>query len=156
MTNYEKLLNKYEKSYVKGEVRSNEYDHQIKLQSKLKHRMLLVDQIALESKYLLLTHSQKDTVKFLVKTFNNNFKDLHRQASDETIILAFMFYLKKLETPKIQLKNYRITQKYRLTDTIFELILCRVTDYFMTTSPLCIQESLRDNHDEIIRTGDYS
>ena len=155
MTDYEKLLNKYEK-YVPGEKRSLEYDNKIRLESRLKNRMLIVDELTLEAKYLLLTNSQKETVKYLVKLFNTDFKSLHRQAKDETIILAFMFYLKKLDNPKIQLKDYRISKKYNLTNTIFELILCRITNYFMLTSPQFITQSMRDNHDEMIRTGDYS
>ena len=154
MTNYDKLLKKYEK-YVPGEKRSQEYDHQVRLEARLKNRMLIVDELALEAKYLRLTNSQKQTVKYLVKVFNNDFKSLHRRASDETIILAFIFYMKKLDTPKIQLKNYRITKKYNLTDTIFELILCRVTNYFMLTSPLHITSCLKDNHEEMVKTGDY-
>ena len=155
MTDYEKLLKKYS-TYRKGEVRSAEYDNQIRLESRLKNRMLIVDELTLEAKYLLLTNTQKQTVKHLVKVFNEDFKSLHRQASDETIILAFIFYLKKLETPKIQLKNYRITKKYNLTDSVFELILCRVTNYFMLTSPIHITQTSRDNHEELIKTGDYS
>lgn len=148
MTNYAKLLRKYEKSYVHGEKRSPGYESKIRVQSALKNRMLIVDQLSLEAKYLVMTSSQKDNVKYLVKTFNQNFKSLHRQASDETIILAFIFFTKKLENPKIQLKNYRITKKYNLTDAIFELILCRVTDYFMKTSPLKITQCFYDLEDD--------
>ena len=156
MNNIETLLKKYDQEYVPGEQRSKEYEYQLRVQSKLKHRMLLVDELTLEAKYLLLSRSQKERVKYLVKTFNTDFKHLHRRASDECIILAFIFYMKKLESPKIQLKNYRITKKYNLTDNIFELILCRVTNYFMLNSPVCIQESLKDNYDDLMKTGDYT
>lgn len=156
MTDYEKLLKKYEPAYVPGEERSLEYNHNFRVQARLKHRMLLVDELTLEVKYFLLTPSQKETVKYLVKVFNGNFKSLHRQASDETIILAFIFYLKKLDTPKLQLKDYRITKKYRLTDAIFELILCRVTNYFMVHHPVCLTTSLRDDHDKLVREGEHS
>lgn len=156
MTDYQQLLDKYENNYVPGERRSPEYEKKLRTESILKHRMLLVDELSLEAKYLILTRNQKDTVKFLVKTFNSNFKSLHRRASDETIILAFIFYIKKLEVPKIQLKNYSITKKYNLTDVVFELILCRLTDYFICTSPLMITMSEKDNHDMLVRTGDYS
>ena len=156
MTDYEYLLQKYDNEYVPGEKRSLEYDNNIRLNARLKNRMLLVDELTLEAKYLLLTNSQKNTVKTLVKIFNKNFKSLHRRASDETIILAFIFYLKKLENPKIQLKNYRITKKYKLTDTIFELIICRLAGYYMSNSPMMITECLRDDHEILMKTGDYS
>lgn len=156
MTDYARLLRKYEKNYVPGEQRSLTYNNKLRQESLLKHRMLIVDQLTLEAKYLLLTKAQKEDVKYLVKLFNNNFKTLHRRVSDETIILAFIFFIKKLDDPKIQLKNYRISKKYNLTDTIFELILCRITDYFMKRSPLKISECRRDDHEEMVKTGDYT
>lgn len=155
MTNYARLLRKYNEKYVKGEVRSSEYENQLKLEATLKHRMLLVDQLTLEAKYLMLTKSQQNIVKYLVKIFNNDFKNLHRRSSDETIILAFMFYLKKLETPRIRLENYSITRKYNLTDAVFELILCRITDYFMKHSPVVVNQTHLDNHDDLVKTGNY-
>ena len=150
MTDYEKLLRKYEKPYTPGEQRSSEYRAKIRQESRLKNRMLLVDQLCLEAKYLFITQNQKERVKYLVKVFNNDFKYLHRRVSDETIILAFIIFIKKLETPKLQLKNYSITKKYNLTDTIFELILCRVSDYFMVNCDLCVEESLIDNYEELL------
>ena len=156
MTDYQLLLDKYNDSYVPGERRSPDYERKQRTESILKHRMLLVDELSLEAKYLLLSSSQKNTVKFLVKTFNTNFKSLHRRASDEAIILAFIFYIKKLEVPNIQLKNYKITKKYHLTDVVFELILCRLTDHFMSNSPVHITMTSNDNHDELIKTGDYT
>ena len=156
MTDYEKLLKKYDTPYYPGEIRSLEYDEKIRQESKLKDRMLIVDQLCLEAKYFIITRMQKERVKYLVKIFNNDFKYLHRRVSEETIILAFIVFVKKLETPSIQLKNYSITKKYNLTDTIFELILCRITDYFMVNSSMFISESWRDNHDEMVKTGDYS
>lgn len=152
----QELLDKYEKSYVPGEKRSPNYDHRIKEKAKLKNRMLIVDELSLEAKFLLLSDSQKETVKHLVKIFNTDFKRLHRRASDETIILSFIFYVKKLDIPKIQLKNYAITKKYNLSDAVFELILCRITEYFMSNSPLVLKPSRIDNHETLLKTGDYS
>ena len=156
MTDYERLLKKYDNDYVPGEKRSIEYDNKIKRKEKLKNRMLIVDELSLEAKFLLLSDAQKETVKHLVSIFNQDFKSLHRRASDETIILSFIFYVKKLDTPKIQLKNYAISKKYNLSDAVFELILCRITDYFMTNSPLVLKPSRIDNHETLVKTGDYS
>ena len=153
MTDYKKLLEKYENKYVPGEERSSEYHHKIRLEAKLKNRMLLVDQLCLEAKYFVITNTQKERVKYLVKIFNNDFKYLHRRVSDETIILAFIVFVKKLETPKLQLKNYSITKKYNLTDAIFELIICRILDYFMMNSDLFIEESLVDNYEDLLNGG---
>lgn len=153
MTDINKLLNKYEDEYVPGEERSSEYHQKIRVKSKLKNRMLIVDQLCLESKYLLINKNQKERVKYLVKIFNEDFKYLHRRVSDETIILAFIIFIKKLDVPKLQLKDYTITKKYNLTDTTFELIICRVLDYFMMNSDLFIQESIIDNYEDLLNGG---
>ena len=150
MTDYEKLLQKYDGVHAPGEVKSSHYRKKLRQQQKLKNRMLLVDELSLEAKYFVISRNQKERVKYLVKVFNNDFKYLHRQASDETIILAFIVFIKKLETPKLQLKNYSITKKYNLTDTIFELIMCRISDYFMMNSDLFIEETLQDNYHELL------
>ena len=42
MTNYAKLLRKYEKSYVHGEKRSPGYESKIRVQSALKNRIMNV------------------------------------------------------------------------------------------------------------------
>ena len=55
MTDIQKLLRKYEDNYVPGEKRSLEYDNKLKQESKLKHRMLIVDELSLEAKFLLLS-----------------------------------------------------------------------------------------------------
>ena len=154
MTNYEDLLKKYDKPYVDGEERSNKYHAKVRLESKLKHRMLIVDQLCREAKYLLLTKDQKERVEWLVKVFNEDFNYLHRRVSEETIILAFIVFIKKLDTPKLQLKNYSITRKYNLTDAIFELIVCRIADHFMVNSAMFITPSLKDNYEELLK-GDF-
>ena len=63
MTDYERLIKKYDNDYVPGEKRSLEYDNKIKRKEKLKNRMLIVDELSLEAKFLLLSDNQKETVK---------------------------------------------------------------------------------------------
>lgn len=152
MTDYQNLLDKYSHEYVHGEERSSGYRSKIRQESRLKNRLLLADQLFLELNSYL-NKNQKDRVKYLVKIFDNDFKYLHRQASEETIILSFIMFIKKLESPKFELNNYSVCKKYNLTDTIFELIICRVLDYFMMNSDLYITESTRDNYEILLNGG---
>lgn len=153
MSNIKKLLNKYEKPYVKGEQRTNESKNNIKKESKRKNRQLILDELLLESKTLLLNKDQIQIVRFLIDTFNNTFKELHHQAKEETIILAFIFYVKKIETPSIRLDRYTIFKKYGLTDPIFEIIICRLLLDFMKKTPITPRDSNKSNHDLLVRRG---
>ena len=147
------LLDLYKDPYVKGEQRSNDTKNKINVESKRKNRHLILDELLLEAKILVLTPNQKQLVRALIDDFNNDFQNLHRQASEECIILAFIFFVKKLETPRIKLSQYRITKKYKLTDQIFENILCRLTLKFMQRVPIVPRETHRDEHDVLIREG---
>lgn len=147
------LLDLYEQPYVKGEQRSNDTKNKINIESKRKNRHLILDELLLEAKILVLTPNQKQLVRELIDDFNSDFQNLHRQASEECIILAFIFFVKKLETPRIKLSNYRITKKYKLTDQIFENILCRLTLKFMQRVPIVPRQTSKDEHDVLIREG---
>jgi len=147
------LLDLYKDPYVKGEQRSNDTKNKINVESKRKNRHLILDELLLEAKILVLTPNQKQLVRDLIDDFNNDFQNLHRQASEECIILAFIFFVKKLETPRIKLSQYRITKKYKLTDQIFENILCRLTLKFMQRVPIVPRQTSKDEHDVLVREG---
>ena len=147
------LLDLYEQPYVKGEQRSNDTKNKINIESKRKNRHLILDELLLEARILVLTPNQKQLVRELIDDFNSDFQNLHRQASEECIILAFIFFVKKLETPRIKLSNYRITKKYKLTDQIFENILCRLALKFMQRVPIVPRQTSKDEHDVLIREG---
>jgi hypothetical protein len=143
----------YENNYVKGERRSTEHNRKRKREEKRKNRHLLFDELLLETKTLIFTHNEKKLIRYLIDDFNNDFQYLHRRASEKCIILAFMFFLKKLETPQIRLDRYSICKKYGLTDHVFELILCRLTLKFMHRTPIRPRPHTKDNHDILIREG---
>ena len=147
------LLDLYKQPYVKGEQRSNDTKNKINIESKRKNRHLILDELLLEAKILVLTPNQKQLVRDLIDDFNSDFQNLHRQASEECIILAFIFFVKKLETPRIKLSQYRITKKYKLTDQIFENILCRLTLKFMQRVPIVPRQTSKDEHDVLVREG---
>ena len=152
MRDIEFLLNLYEQEYVKGERRSPESQRKIRYESWRKHRHLIFDELLLEIPIELNTNQIK-VIRYMIDEFNDDFKKLHRRSSDECIILAFMFYLIKIETPKIRLGDYRICSKYGLTDTVFEVILCRLLLSFMKKCPIVPHQTYGENHDALVREG---
>lgn len=153
MRDIQYLLDTYDNAYVKGEQRSKHTKNRIRKESVRKNRHLILDELLLESKSLMLTPNDKKTVRYLIDVFSDDFKKLHRRASDEAIILAFIFYLKKIELPSIRLSDYRICNKYGLTDAVFEIILCRIILYYMRKTPIEPKTYKKDEHDILIREG---
>ena len=77
------LLDLYENSvYVKGERHSREYKKKIRDETKRKHRHLIFDELLVEAETLHLTRSQIKIVRYLIDDFNDEFKQLHRNASE--------------------------------------------------------------------------
>ena len=151
MRDIQYLLDTYDNAYVKGEQRSKHTKNRIRKESVRKNRHLILDELLLESKSLMLTPNDKKTVRYLIDVFSDDFKKLHRRASDEAIILAFIFYLKEL--PSVRLSDYRICNKYGLTDAVFEIILCRIILYYMRKTPIEPVTYRKDEHDILIREG---
>lgn len=160
----EYILSLYEKPYVKGEIRSPETNRKIRHEQKRKNRHLIFDELCLElfnefdellleTKILNLTSDQKKLVRYLIDEFSNDFKQLHRTASEKTIILAFMFYVKKIENSRIKLQSYRVCKKYGLTDQVFEIIICRLLLSFMERTPIMPHTHKIDEHEILIREG---
>jgi len=149
----EYLLKLYEQEYVKGEKRSRNYEQKIRYESKRKNRHLILNTLLIEAKPLTLTPNQIKVTRYLIDDFNEDFNQLHRQASEETIILAFIFYMKKVEKASIRLKDYKITSKYGLTNHIFELILCRMLLKFMKRCPIRPTINYTRDHDGLSRSG---
>ncbi len=148
------LLDLYEnQTYVKGEKRSPETKRKIKHNTKLKNRYLLLEELLAESKPLTLNKDQIKLVKYLIKDFNNRFKELHKQCKEETIILAFIFYVKKIEDSRTKVTNWKICKDYGLTDHVFEIILCRLLLEFMQRCPIRPKMTSKDSHDMMVREG---
>ena len=111
MTDIKQLIATYESSYVPGEKRSNKYNNRKKIEAKIRYRIRLLHQLLkVLPESLLLNKDQIMLCENLVKTFIN-FKYLHRQASEETILLAFIFYQLKLDKPGIKIEKYTISHK---------------------------------------------
>lgn len=150
----EYLLQLYETEYVKGERRSKHYEKTVRDESKRKNRHLILDSLINEAKPLTLNHNQIKIIRYLIDDFSDDFKELHRQAKEETIILAFIFYMKKIEQASIRLADYNITSKYNLTNHIFELIICRMLLKFMKKCPIKPRTNYSRDHESLSRSGE--
>jgi len=148
------LLNLYEKEYVEGEKHSREYNKKIRNESKRKHRHLLFNELLLEAEPLQLNNNQIKIVRYLIDDFNEEFKILHGNASEEAIILTFMFYVKIIETPRIKLGQYKITTTYKLTNSVFETIVCRMLLKFMKKCPIVPYHRYSEDEHEYLLKGE--
>lgn len=151
------LINNYDKKRMPYENRGKEYDKIRKRENRKKELYEICEELFFECdnyKRLKLTDYQKERVKFLVDTFSNKFKMLHNKSKKETIILAFIFYIKINEQPKIKLNEYKISSKYCLTDNIFEIIVCKLCEYFMKRTPIVPVDSNNYNHEMLSRNGE--
>ena len=86
------LLRLYKKPIVKGEKRTKEYDKMIKRKQSKKGKEETAKDLFNEVPFHL-TNNDKEQVFHLIKMYPN-FRKLHGNASNETIILAFIFYVK--------------------------------------------------------------
>lgn len=152
MTDIGKLLNKYD-TRVPYEERSRETDKVRKRKTRLNELHDKCDQLFFECKLLCLTDYQKKRIHFLIDKFGDNLQNLHGQSKKEVKILAFIFYIKKIENPRIRLSDYQITNEYGLTDHIFEIIICRVCETYIREAPIVPYETTVYDHDLLSRNG---
>ena len=137
-------LKLYSNTYVKGEVRSKEYEAKVKEKKRLNNKLDLADTMFNELCFTF-TPSQKEHVKELIRLFTN-FKELHSKASYEEIILSMIFYVKALETkeniiPSVEgQKTIRtlITDfdKQIIFDNTFEIISWKITLHYISNTPI--------------------
>jgi hypothetical protein len=144
------LLRKYNNDYTNGEQRSDEYNKKMKQKQRLYEKLQLAEELFLETPFHL-TKDDKEQVKHLIRMYPN-FRKLHGKASNEQIILSFIFYTKIPYDNQIKLDKYEITQKYQLTHNTFEIIICRLAleylkeVYIIPTIP-------KDKNHEILLKG---
>lgn len=154
MTDINTLLKKYQANYVPGERRSNEYDNMIRQQNTLSDNIHLLHQLNQElPTTLTLNKCDLKIAETLAKTFTGNLKTLCRNCKKEVIFLTFLFYIKKMENPLIQLEDYTIFQKYGLTTSIYSLIISRALQHYMHTRPIPITTTTDYDHEKLIRNG---
>ena len=148
-----KLLRKYDKNnYVPGEKRPGKSEKIHKQKQIRREKHLLTDNIISEAEMLNLTRNEKEHIHYLVDKFDD-FNKLHRKASKECIILAFIFYVYRIKNPTRQLSEYRITREYGLTDNVFELIMCRIIQTLLAESPIIPRTTTRYDNEILYKTG---
>lgn len=147
---YEKLLKKYNNDYVSGEQRSDEYNRKMKQKQSIYEKIETAKKLFQEVPFHL-TQDDKDQVIHLIKTYPN-FRKLHGNASNETIILAFIFYVKIPYDTNINLDKYAITKDYQLIHTTFEIIICRLALEYLKNVYILPRKPKNKNH-EILMKG---
>jgi len=152
MVDYQELIDKYNEPYVPGEKRSNEYERKVKREQRLKSRLVKLDLILNDAKTLLVTPSQKKQVQFLIKKHSNDFKELHRTVSEETIILAFIFYVKMMEDISVKIDRYTVSSKYNLTHNTFETIICRLAKQYIMKGVIPPQVTTDYDHEIMLES----
>ena len=151
MTDYNKLLKKYEKP-TNTERYGNEYQNRLNREAARKNRHLILDELLLEVPFIL-PKPQVEVIRTWIDDFNDDFKDFHRQSSNETILLAFIFLMRKEDYPKLDISSFTISNRYNLTKPVFELIVCRLVYRLIKTMPIVLRTSNRKDHDIMQKTG---
>ena len=150
MTHIQKLLDKYQASYVPGEQRSREYNTRIQKQHKYKNRINTLNTLNKELPYSIrLNKYEKEVTASIIETFNEDLKYLHRQATEEQIILSIIYTIKKRIKPELTLNKdkYPIFTRYRLTYPMLTTILSRLCNYYMLHNPQVIRQTTRYDHE---------
>lgn len=138
MTNYNRLLRKYEKP-TPGERYTISYNREIRTQQRIKNRHLILDQLLNETPFHI-TGDDVERIRYFIDKFPN-FKIFHRRVSNECILLAFIFLMKTLHNPKTDVEKYSISKKYGLNNPVFRLIICRLNNEVMKTTPLLLNQN---------------
>ena len=93
---------------------------------------------------------EKQHIHHLIDTYPN-FKKLHQRASNEAIILAFIFYIKIANNTDININKYYITSKYRLTHNTFERIICRLALNYLEQVYILPVPTRETNHNILLK-----
>ena len=155
MTDIKQLLNKYETPYgenrrVKNEHTSKNYRNNQRKNAMVKDRHLTLD-LLLNETHQPLNIPQKQAVKKWIDLFQNDWKNLHRQSKDETILLALIIIQYTNTHYKLPQTLKEACLKYNLDWKKYTIIQNRVIFLLMKNTPLkyTISENLRQYQREI-------
>ena len=84
-------------------------------------RLRIFEDLLKEEPKLGLSRSEKERVRSLIK--NQDFRGLCARCGNETIILAFIFFMKILANHRLRLHKWSICKKYGLTNEKYILII---------------------------------
>lgn len=134
----------YPKRY-KAEHTSNDYRNKQLSQSRKKHRHQILNELLTEINFTIKPY-QIEQIRYWIDKHNDNLKNLHRQSSNETIILALIMIQYKQNNPKIDIGTMKISRKYDLTNHKFTIIQNRLIFLIMKTTPLIYSQAKHVNH----------
>ena len=145
MSNIEQLLQKYytpegenttayEKRH-RAEHTSKEYWNRQRQETALKHKHLILNELLNEINFNIKPY-QIQQVRYWIDRFHKDLKNLHRQSSNETIILALIMIEYKQDNPKMDIGTMKISRKYGLTNHKFTIIQNRLIHQIMKTTEL--------------------
>ena len=130
---------------------TSEYDKTRRQETNRRRRQAILT-ILINEIPIHITETQTNQIRYWINQFNTEFKEFHRQATDETIILALIMIQAKNTNPKLKIENYKINKKYNLNTPIFTLIQNRLIFKLLQTTPLVYNQQTHLNN-EILQTG---
>ena len=142
-------LKLYSNTYVKGEVRSKEYEAKVKEKKRLNNKLDLADTM-FNTLPFSFTPSQKEHVKELIQEFQN-FKRLYPGATYEEIILAIIFYVRSLKLKQLKL-NQKLIELHVPEDNQedyprkCETIMWKITLHYLQKQPIVPTEPRNIDH----------
>lgn len=146
-----RLIKKYDKQYVPGERPNKTTQKQNRNTRKLLQRLETLNELENELPFTL-NNQQKAQVEHLIRRFNNKFKKLHGNASEKTIILAFIFIIKRIEHPKYTIDRFVVCRENGLNHNIYETIHSRITEELLKIQPLNNTRTYNYNNEILYHT----
>ena len=89
----------------------------------------------------------------LAQIFHGHLKTLCRNCKKELIYLTFIFYLRKMDNPLMQIEDHSILVEYGLNTQLYSLIISRAFKYYMEHTPIPITTTTDYDHEKLIRNG---
>ena len=146
MSNIETLLEKYgDDVYVEGMYESPEQHQRRDRKISVSKRLQLFEDLLFEEPKLCLNKFEKEQVQYYIKKYTN-FKEFCKNAKEETIILAFIFYIKLSSNSKIELDEWSICEKYGLNYRTYSLIVTQLCKLVSKDVPLSLSVTTRYDH----------
>lgn len=124
------LLRKYEtkqpgEAYTSDEVKQEYNNTKWRLSQKIRICDNIINRLNINGR-------NKDLCHNIIK--NIPLKQLHGNASCETIITGICFYVKRLENSNVKIEDYKVCNEYGLTYQNYSLIVGRLCDYYRKNS----------------------
>ena len=146
MPNIETLLEKYgDDIYVEGMYESPEQHQRRNKKNRIRKRLQLFKDLLKEESKLYLNKFEKEQVQYHIKKYDN-FKELCNNVKEETIILAFIFYVKLSSNFDIRFNTWSICAGYGLTYRTYSLIITQLCKLISEDIPLSLSATTRYDH----------